>query len=137
MYLDLQLRAPKLYLHPFSKCLSKDANVLGHFVVGWDLEQCPPNSIFIGVSFFPPKWYFYLEKCTGFLDTQVSLAPTHVSWLVGPSVGWSVRWSHFRISNLWSVTVAQIKKVQKTKSIYFRILLLGGPSPPTKMYMKA
>ena len=30
----------------------------------------------------------------GFLDTQVSLAPTHVSWLV--------RWSHFRISNLWS-----------------------------------
>ena len=53
------------------------------------------------------------------------------------SVGKSVGPSHFRISNLWSVTVAQIKKVQKTKSIYFRILLLGGPSPPTKMYMKA
>merc|ERR1711863_161048 len=35
--------------------------------------------------------------------------------------------SHFRISNLWSVTVAQIKKNQKTKSIYFQILLLGGP----------
>ena len=31
----------------------------------------------------------------------------------------------------------QIKKVQKTKSIYFRILLLEGTSPPTKMYMKA
>ena len=29
------------------------------------------------------------------------------------------------------------QKVQKTKSIYFLILLLGGPSPPTKMYMKA
>merc|ERR1712212_906489 len=54
-----------------------------------------------------------------FLDTQVSLAPTHVSKLVSPS--------HFRISNLWSVTVAQIKKIQKTKSIYFRILVLGGP----------
>ena len=54
-----------------------------------------------------------------FLDTQVSLEPTSVSWLVS--------WSHFRISNLWSVMVAQIKKIQKTKSIYFRILLLGGP----------
>ena len=50
-----------------------------------------------------------------FLDTQVSLAPTHVSKLVG----WLVGWSHFRISNLWSVTIDQIKKVQKTKSIYF------------------
>ena len=68
-----------------------------------------------------------------FLDTQVSLAPTHVSWLVS----WLVRWSHFRISYLWSVTVDQIKKVQKTKSIYFQILPLGGSSPPTKMYMKA
>ena len=29
------------------------------------------------------------------------------------------------------------QKVQKTKSIYLLILLLGGPSPPTKMYMKA
>ena len=27
------------------------------------------------------------------------------------------------------------QKVQKTKSIYFWILLLGGPSSPTKMYM--
>ena len=53
------------------------------------------------------------------------------------SVSKSVSKSHFRISNLWSVTVDQIKKVQKTKCIYFRILLLEGPSPPTKMYMKA
>merc|ERR1712055_528367 len=60
-----------------------------------------------------------LAEISQFLDTQVSLAPTHVSW--------SVRWSHFLISNLWSVTVDQIKKVQKTKCIYFRILLLGGP----------
>ena len=29
------------------------------------------------------------------------------------------------------------KKIQKTKCIYFRTLLLGGPSPPTKIYMKA
>ena len=29
------------------------------------------------------------------------------------------------------------QKIQKTKSIYFLILLLGGPSPPTKMCMKA
>ena len=45
--------------------------------------------------------------------------------------------SHFRISNLWPLMVDQIKKLKKTKSIYFRILLLEGPSPPTKMYMKA
>ena len=50
-----------------------------------------------------------------------------------PLVSQSVSWSHFRISNLWSVMVAQIKKVQKTKSIYYRILLLGGPSPPTSL----
>ena len=36
-----------------------------------------------------------------FLDTQVSLEPTSVSWLVS--------WSHFRISNLWSVMVAQME----------------------------
>ena len=78
------------------------------------------------------KTYICLTTQT-FLDTQVSLAPTHVS----PLVGWSVSKSHFRISNLWSVTVPQIKKVKKTKSIYFQILLLGGSSPPTKMYMKA
>ena len=65
-----------------------------------------------------------------FLDTQVSLAPTHVS----PLVGWSVTLSDFQslVSNGRSN-----QKIQKTKSIYFRILLLGGPSPPTKMYMKA
>ena len=29
------------------------------------------------------------------------------------------------------------QKIQKTKFIYFRILILRGPSSPTKMYMKA
>ena len=29
------------------------------------------------------------------------------------------------------------QKIQKTKSIYFQILFLGGPSSPTKMYMTA
>ena len=69
-----------------------------------------------------------------FLDTQVSLAPTHVSWLVGWLVSWLVTLSDFQslVSNGRSN-----QKVQKTKSIYFRILLLEGPSPPTKMYMKA
>ena len=38
---------------------------------------------------------------------------------------------------LKNVKVAQIKKTKKTKSIFFRILFLGEPSPPTKMYMKA
>ena len=28
------------------------------------------------------------------------------------------------------------QKVPKTRIIYFKILLLGGPSPPTKMYIK-
>ena len=32
-----------------------------------------------------------------------------------------------------SVTVAQIKKIQKTRCIFFRILLLGGPSPPIQL----
>ena len=67
------------------------------------------------------------------LDTQVSLEPTPVRWLVGWLVGWLVSWSHFRISNLWSVMVAQIKKNQTTKSIYFQILILGGLSPPSQL----
>ena len=32
-----------------------------------------------------------------------------------------------------SVSVAQIKKIQKTKWFYFQILLLGGPSPPSQL----
>ena len=37
------------------------------------------------------------------------------------------------ISTDISVTVAQIKKFQKTRCIFFRILLLGGPSPPIQL----
>ena len=32
-----------------------------------------------------------------------------------------------------SVTVAQIQKIQKTRCIFFRILLLEGPSPPSQL----
>ena len=76
----------------------------------------------------------FLLHLTCVMFTQVSLAPTDVSKSVGPSVGPSVTLSDFQslVSNGRSN-----QKVQKTKSIYFRILLLEGPSPPTKMYMKA
>merc|ERR1712203_766268 len=47
-----------------------------------------------------------------------------------PLLSQSVTLSDFQSQ---SVTVAQIKKIQKTKSIYFRILLLGGPSPPSQL----
>merc|ERR1712208_129139 len=49
---------------------------------------------------------------------------THVSPCVGPLVRWLVTLSDFQslVSNGRSN-----KKVQKTKCIYFRILLLGGP----------
>ena len=74
----------------------------------WRLE-----SIFF--AFFGLLLHISLLILNSFLDTQVSLAPTHVSW----SVRWLVRPSHFWISNLWSVTVDQIKKFQKTKCIFF------------------
>ena len=45
----------------------------------------------------------------GFLDTHVSLAPTHVSL----SVRWSVRPSHFRISNLSVSLVALHENVEE------------------------
>ena len=35
-----------------------------------------------------------------------------------------------------SVTVAQIQKIQKTRCIYFRILVLGGSSPPSQLVPK-
>ena len=37
------------------------------------------------------KLYSLANILVSFLDTQVSLAPTHVSWLVGPLVGPLVR----------------------------------------------
>ena len=57
-----------------------------------------------------------------FLDTQVSLEPTPVSWLVGQLVTLSDFQS--LVSNGRSN-----KKIKKTKSIYFQILFLGGTSP--------
>ena len=81
-----------------------------------------------------------------FLDTQVSLAPTHVSWLVGWLVRPSVGWSHFRISNLWSVTVDQIKKLKKQSPFIFEFCFWEDLPHPrkciwrlkcSKMYMKA
>ena len=32
-----------------------------------------------------------------------------------------------------SATVARIQKIQKTRCIYFRILVVGGPSPPSQL----
>ena len=61
-----------------------------------------------------------------FLDTQVSLAPTHVSKLVGPTVGPS----HFQISNLWSVTVEQIKKFKKQSPSIFEFCFWEDPLHP-------
>ena len=63
-----------------------------------------------------------------FLDTQVSLAPTHVSKLVSKSVGPS----HFRISNLWSVTVDQIKKFKKQSPSIFEFCFWEDPPHPQK-----
>ena len=34
---------------------------------------------------------------------------------------------------LENIKVAQIKKNKKTKSIYFQILILGGPFPPSQL----
>ena len=74
-----------------------------------------------------------LETGQLFLDTQVSLAPTHVSWLVGWSVHWLVGWSHFRISNLWPVTVDQIKKLKKKQSpSIFEFCFWKDPPHPRK-----
>ena len=53
-----------------------------------------------------------------FLDTQVSLAPTHVSWLA--------RWSHFRISNLWSPFCATVVFDDPPA------MLLGSPPSPRR-----
>ena len=61
-----------------------------------------------------------------FLDTQVSLAPTHVSKSVGWSVGWSVSKSYFRISNLWSPFCATVVFEDPTA------MLLGSPPSPRR-----
>ena len=71
----------------------------GHFWI-WVIFEIKPflnlghflNLIYF-VIFFVFFWFVLslLYLCP-FLDTQVSLAPTHESWLVGWLVGWSVRW---------------------------------------------
>ena len=60
------------------------------------------------------------KKQSPFLDTQVSLAPTHVSPSVRPLVGPS----HFRISNLWSPFCATVVFDDHTA-----MLLVSPPSP--------
>ena len=57
-----------------------------------------------------------------FLDTQVSLAPTHVRWSVRPKVSQS----HFWISNLWSPFCATVVFEDPTA------MLLGSPSSPKR-----
>ena len=83
------------------------------------------------------KRLFWQQECRKysrniFLDTQVSLAPTHVSWLVGWLVRPLVGPSHFRISNLWSVTVDQIKKFKKQSPSIFEFCFWKEPPHPQK-----
>ena len=70
-----------------------------------------PNDQFISQHFAK-----ILSKLS-FLDTQVSLAPTHVS----PSVGKS----YFRISILLASLVALCEKLKREDPNYFSILGLG------------
>merc|ERR1712001_359615 len=45
-------------------------------------------------------------------------------------------WNPFNVKSFLtdiSLSVAQIKKIQKTRWFYFLILLLGGPSPPSQL----
>ena len=76
--------------------------------------------------------------CPILLFRHASVSSTYPCKLVGKLVGivgWSVGHT-FDIQSLVSDGRSN-QKVQKTKCIYFRILLLWGPSPPTKMYLKA
>ena len=57
-----------------------------------------------------------------FLDMQVSPQPTPVRW--------SKSWSHFRISNLWSVMVAQ-KKMKKKNKVHLFSNFASGKTLPT------
>ena len=61
---------------------------------------------------------FELQSLNKFLDAQASLAPTHVRFP-------SVRWSHFRISNLSAFLVALREKLKREDPNYFSILGLG------------
>ena len=80
------------------------------------------------------------QKCKGRSNQKIqktNVAKQNTTYTKHQVHQTKTKYANLRISNLWSVTVNQIKKVQKTKCIYFWILLLGGPSSPTEMYMKA
>ena len=86
---------------------------------------CPPHLTnkyrYKKITHFLPQFETFDER--QFLDTQVSLEPTP------KLVGWSVSKSHFRIYNLWSVTVDQIKKIQKNKVHLFSNFASGRTLP--------
>ena len=68
------------------------------------------------------SWLWWWCNGSQFLDTQVSLAPTHVSKLVSKLVSPS----HFRISNLWSPFCATVVFDDPTA------MLLGSPPSPRR-----
>ena len=82
-----------IFKMPF-KIKWQDANVLGHFVVGWDLEHCPPNSIFIGVSFFSQSgisiwkmhWIFYtlMFKNSAICLDEICTVLHNKCWIILP-----------------------------------------------------
>ena len=88
------------------------------------LEKGPPLPVVAVVTIIRCA-SFGVVPLTKLVFRHASVSSTYPCKLVSQS--------HFRISNLWSAMVAQIKKNKKTKSIYFRILLLGGPSPPSQL----
>ena len=63
---------------------------------------------------------------------HASVSSTYPCKLVGPSVRWLVRPSHFPISNLWSVTVDQIKKFKKQSPSIFEFCFWKDPPHPQK-----
>ena len=65
---------------------------------------------------------------SNFLDEQESLAPTHVSPSIYPSVHMSVCRSHLRISILLASLVALHEKLKKADPNNFSILGLGRTS---------
>ena len=87
------------------------------------------HHLWIRIICFAPSWGRWFLIKIHFLEYAIlSVRP---SVLVRPSSPWpKIRTPHI------SATVSWIQKIQKTRCIYFRNLVLGGPSPPSQLVPK-
>ena len=114
------------------------------------IDRIEYNTLYYGLRIFHcivqfVKWHrggvvhwFLLWHCIVTLRSDSNRHHREIVQWVSSPVLWrpTKSWNPYNVKLFLtdiSATVAQIQKFQKTRCIFFRILLLGGPSPPSQL----